>query len=155
MSGGGLEYVDEFKFPEDQGFTGSAGRQSVKGYMRGGQVKANQKMPKNVKAHGGEVSMHDKLVSEGEKMGYAYGGRVTESDTSGEFVQTRGKQATMDNANYPPGSPSSQRDKESGPTKKLRPRFKHGGGVRHVRGISPRARRGKGRRRQQTPRAWK
>jgi len=138
MSSGGLEYVDEFKFPADQGFTGSAGKQPVKGYMRGGHVKKYDDpgpLPKNVKARGGKISTHDKLVKEGGKMGYAYGGRVTESDTSGEFVQTRGKQTTMDNANYPPGSPSNQRDKESGPRKKLRPRFKHGGGVHHVRDV--------------------
>jgi len=145
-----VEYVDEFKFPADRGFTGSAGQQPVKGYMRGGYVKktgtANAMkgghmkyddpgpLPKNVKAHGGKMSTHDKLVYEGGKMGYAYGGKVTESDTSGEFVQTRGKQATMDNANYPPGYAGNQRDKESGPRKKLRPRFKHGG-VHHVRDV--------------------
>lgn len=57
----GLTY-GEFKFPAEQGFTGSAGKNKVKGYMRGGHVKrpvgkggARQKMPKNVKAKGGVV----------------------------------------------------------------------------------------------------
>jgi hypothetical protein len=38
-STGGLQYVKDFSFPADQGFTGSAGRSEVKGYMRGGSVK--------------------------------------------------------------------------------------------------------------------
>ena len=202
----GLTYVDEFTFPTEQGFTGSAGKENVRGYYRGGRVKdpvkaAAQKkrapgpgaarggylgdskkgMPKGVKARGGKMeyaeggevgvttprrgksmpqqgkqkkyaaksaaknrggmmdyaeggSVHDKLKAEGAKMGYAYGGTV--KNTSAEFVQTSGKQATMDNANYPPGHPASERDKESGPRKKLRPRFKKGGGVRQVRDAS-------------------
>lgn len=58
----GLTYVKDFSFPAEQGFTGSAGVHKVRGYMRGGHVKqpvgkggARQKMPKNVKAKGGEV----------------------------------------------------------------------------------------------------
>ena len=61
----GLTYVDEFTFPKEQGFTGSAGKQPVKGYMRGGHVKSPDKtkgkgssragMPKNVKGKGGKV----------------------------------------------------------------------------------------------------
>lgn len=69
----GLTY-GEFSFPSEQGFTGSAGKNSVKGYQRGGRVKkmaeggkfgkpgdkypnkgARQTMPKNVKKHGGAV----------------------------------------------------------------------------------------------------
>ena len=94
-------------------------------------------MPPGVKARGGMMeyneggSVHDKLRAEGEKMGYRYGGQV--KNTSAEFVQTSGKQATMDNANYPPGHPSSARGQESGPRKKIRPKFKTGGGVHHVR----------------------
>ena len=58
----GLTYVKEFEFPSAQGFTGSAGKQPVKGYMRGGKVKAcpkskaHQKMPPNVKMKGGKVN---------------------------------------------------------------------------------------------------
>lgn len=37
---GGFKYVDEFEFPADAGFTGSAGQQQVRGYARGGHVKA-------------------------------------------------------------------------------------------------------------------
>ena len=75
----GLTYVDEFSFPAEQGFTGSAGVHKVRGYMRGGHVKktgtanaaeggyygkpgdkyakskARQKMPANVKKKGGPV----------------------------------------------------------------------------------------------------
>ena len=38
-SSGGLKYVKDFEFPADQGFTGSAGQHTVKGYQRGGRVK--------------------------------------------------------------------------------------------------------------------
>lgn len=206
----GLTYVDEFTFPTEQGFTGSAGKHNVRGYYRGGRVKdpvkaAAQKkrapgpgaahggylgdskkgMPKGVKArggkmeyaeggevgvttprrgksmpqqarqtraakksakkaHGGEMSTHDKLRKEGEAMGYAYGGQV--KNTSSEFVQKSMGQDSMDHANYPPGHPASARDKESGPRKKLRPRFKGGGNVHQVRDMPAkrRAKSGKG-----------
>jgi hypothetical protein len=88
-------------------------------------------------AEGGSV--HDKLKAEGAAMGYAYGGQV--KNTSSEFVQKSMSQDSMDHANYPPGHPASQRDKESGPRKKLRPRFKGGGGVHQVRDM-PAKRRG-------------
>jgi len=89
------------------------------------------------KGHGGKMdyaeggSVHDKLKAEGAKMGYAYGGTV--KNTSAEFVQTRGKQDTMDHANFPVVNEASQRDKESGPRKERRPRFNYGGKVRQVR----------------------
>lgn len=61
----GLTYVKDFTFPSEQGFTGSAGKSNVKGYMRGGHVKSPDKtkgkgmsragMPTNVKAKGGVV----------------------------------------------------------------------------------------------------
>ncbi len=44
-SSGGLQYVKDFSFPADQGFTGSAGRSEVKGYMRGGSVKKGRNKP--------------------------------------------------------------------------------------------------------------
>lgn len=60
----GLTY-GEFKFPAEQGFTGSAGVHKVKGYMRGGRVRSPDKtkgkgksragMPANVKMKGGTV----------------------------------------------------------------------------------------------------
>lgn len=37
----GLQYVSEFSFSKEQGFTGSAGVQHVKGYARGGHVKTD------------------------------------------------------------------------------------------------------------------
>lgn len=61
----GMRYVKDFEFPAEQGFTGSAGVQHVKGYKRGGSVKSPDKtkgkgmskkgMPKDVKAKGGKV----------------------------------------------------------------------------------------------------
>lgn len=91
-------------------------------------------------AEGGSV--HDKLKAEGAKMGYAYGGTV--KNTSAEFVQTRGKQDTMDHANFPVVNESSQRDKESGPRKERRPRFNYGGKVRQVRAAPEKRRKASG-----------
>lgn len=202
----GLTYVDDFSFSEEQGFTGSAGKENVRGYYRGGRVKdpvkaAAQKkrapgpgashggylgdskkgMPKGVKARGGTVgvttprrgksmpqqgeqtraakksaaknrggmmdyaeggSVHDKLKAEGAKMGYAYGGTV--KNTSAEFVQTQGKQDTMDHANFPVVNEASQRDKESGPRKERRPRFNYGGKVHQVRAAPQKRRKASG-----------
>ena len=71
----GLTYVKDFEFPAEQGFTGSAGKNTVKGYMRGGHVlktargtggvkKARARrsasaadMPATVKSHGGSVGI--------------------------------------------------------------------------------------------------
>ncbi len=188
----GLTYVDEFSFPAEQGFTGSAGTSSVKGYMRGGHVKgrntpnksrkrakgttaaamggfmgpereiavddvtvtvprkhggrvkkygeggyygkpgdkypkskAHKKMPPKVKARGGSV--HDKLKHEGAKMGYAYGGRVHTSNTSGEFDMKRAKQDPMDHGNQPARRGRNQAEIEAGGTKRLKPGLKKGG----------------------------
>ncbi len=182
----GLTYVKDFSFPSEQGFTGSAGKESVKGYQRGGRVKKmaeggkfgkpgdkypklksgpsgkRSAMPKNVKKHGGAVkkqmggymgpereiavddvtitvpkmkggSVHDKLKREGGKMGYAYGGQVKESDTSGEFKQKRGKQKTMDTGVQPARRGRNQQEIEAGGTKRLKPGYMHGGGVHKVR----------------------
>ena len=76
----GLTYVKDFTFPSEQGFTGSAGKNSVKGYQRGGRVRKmgeggkfgkpgdkypklksgpagkRSAMPKGVKAKGGRVN---------------------------------------------------------------------------------------------------
>jgi hypothetical protein len=172
----GMTYVKDFSFPPEQGFTGSAGKSSVKGYMRGGHVKDHVKAAAQKKrapgpgaAHGGhmkdddyshggtvgvttkrgpksrrtkstmtkaagggymEGGMHDKLYAEGEKMGYMRGGRV--KDTSAEFVQQSRAQDPMDNALVPAGSTDAQ-DKAAGGHKRLKPKFKKGGGVRAVR----------------------
>jgi hypothetical protein len=116
--------------------------------QQGSQTAAAAKSVK--KGHGGKMeyaeggSVHDKLVSAGAEMGYAYGGQV--KNTSSEFVQKRGKQDTMDHANFPVVNEASQRDKESGPRKERRPRFNYGGKVRHVRDLpgKRRAKSGKG-----------
>jgi hypothetical protein len=128
----GLTYGD-FKFPAEQGFTGSAGVNKVRGYMRGGCVKskAHQKMPANVKAKGGTV--HEQLKSEGSKMGYAYGGQVKPSNTSAEFKAKRGKQNTMDHGVQPAQKGRNQQEVEAGGNKRLKPGYKKGGGVCRVR----------------------
>jgi hypothetical protein len=159
----GMQYVKEFSFPAEQGFTGSAGKSPVKGYMRGGAVKAthetanaNKHRAPSVRAsHGGTVGvttkrgpksrrekstmtkaagggymeggMHDKLYAEGDKMGYMRGGRV--KDTSSEFVQTAGPQASMDEGVQPARKGRTQADVEAGGTKRLKPRLARGGGV--------------------------
>jgi hypothetical protein len=153
----GLTYVKDFSFPAEQGFTGSAGVHKVRGYMRGGQVKkggkklakgttrmgeggyygkpgdkypnkgARQTMPKNVKAKGGTV--HDKLKSEGKKMGYAYGGQVKSSNTSAEFKQKRAKQDTMDYGVQPAQKGRNEAEVEAGGNKRLKAGYKEGGAV--------------------------
>jgi hypothetical protein len=183
----GLTYVKDFTFPSEQGFTGSAGKESVKSYQRGGRVKKMAEggyygkpgdkypklksgpagkraaMPKNVKGKGGPVkkqlggfmgpereiavddvkitvpkmkggSVHDKLKHEGAKMGYAYGGQVKESDTSGEFKQKRGKQNTMDHGVQPAQKGRNQAEIEAGGNKRLKAGYMKGGGVHRVRG---------------------
>lgn len=197
-TGAGLQYVKDFSFPSAQGFSGSAGAKEVKGYMRGGKVKANQKMPANVHKKGGKVtkaamgglmggpereisvddvtltmpkkrggrakkSMHDKLLSEGKKMGYASGGKVNgrkssigaspddvglkdwdqykKKNTSGEFKMKRGKQDSMDSGVQPARrgkNARSAQQAEAGGTGRLKPGYKKGGkavkkGVHRVR----------------------
>ncbi len=151
----GLTYVKDFTFPAEQGFTGSAGVNQVKGYSRGGRVKktgtANaaeggyfgkpgdqypklksgpkgkrSKMPANVKSHGG--SIHDKLKHEGGKMGYAYGGQV--KNTSAQFKQTRGKQDTMDHGVQPAQTGRNQAEVEAGGNKRLKAGYRKGGVIK-------------------------
>ena len=95
-SSGGLQYVKDFSFPSDQGFTGSAGKSEVKGYMRGGKVSstheptkrnvdhtkgkgrskkgmpgANRKRAsRGVKAKGGVVKKQMGGMMDSQKMGY-------------------------------------------------------------------------------------
>lgn len=158
-STGGLQYVSDFSFPSDQGFTGSA-----KGYKRGGPVKkmaggfmgpereiAVDDVTVTVpRAKGGRVglhksaarravgttrsakggSVHNKLVEHGAKMGFAYGGRV--KDTSSEFKAKRGKQKTMDHGVQPARRGKNARNAaqaEAGGTGRLLPGLKEGGRV--------------------------
>ena len=83
------------------------------------------------RAHGGSV--HDKLRHEGAKMGYAYGGQVKPSDTSGEFKQKRGKQDTMDHGVQPAQTGRNQAEVEAGGNKRLKAGYMKGGGVHTVR----------------------
>lgn len=113
----GLTY-GEFDFPAEQGFTGSAGKDSVKGYQRGGRVKPN---------------MHDKLQKEGEKLGFAQGGQVKTTDTSGRFKAKRGKMASMDHGVQPARRGANARNQaqaEAGGTGRLKPGLKAGGAVK-------------------------
>ncbi len=98
------------------------------------------------KKHGGKMSTHDKLKSEGAKMGYAYGGQV--KDTSSEFVEKSGKQDTMDTGNQPARRGRNQAEIEAGGTKRLKPGLNKGGymkgGVHKVRASARRRASGKG-----------
>lgn len=144
-STGGLQYVSEFSFPSDQGFTGSAGKTKVQGFKRGGPVKkmaggfmgpereiAVDDVTVTVpRAKGGAV--HNKLVKHGAKMGFAYGGRV--KDTSGEFKAKRGKQKTMDHGVQPARRGKNARNAaqaEAGGTGRLLPGLKKGGRVKKI-----------------------
>jgi hypothetical protein len=145
----GLTYVNEFSFPPEQGFSGSAGQRSVKGYMRGGCVKRGKsKLAKGTtkaamggfmgpereiavddvtitvpKMKGGAV--HNKLRKHGKTMGYKYGGQV--KDTSSEFKATRGPQDTMDDGVQPARKGRTQQEIEAGGTKRLKPGYAGGG----------------------------
>jgi len=148
----GLTYVKDFSFPAEQGFTGSAGVHHVRGYKRGGRVNkakggpVKKQMggliggPQGKLGHDREIvvddvtismpkmkggSVHQKLKHEGGKMGYKYGGQV--KNTSSEFVQTRGKQKTMDHGNQPARRGRNQAEIEAGGTKRLKPGLKKGG----------------------------
>ena len=48
----GPKYVDEFAYPSEAGFTGSAGVQHVRGYARGGPVKKEAQRAKVGKVMG-------------------------------------------------------------------------------------------------------
>jgi hypothetical protein len=52
---GGPQYVKDFSFPSECGFSGSAGKASVKGYMRGGKVAQK----------GQKATMHKKRMAKG------------------------------------------------------------------------------------------
>ncbi len=128
--------------------------------LKSGPTGKRSAMPKNVKGKGGPVkkqmggymgpereiavddvkitvpknrggSVHDKLKHEGAKMGYAYGGQV--KDTSAEFKQTRGKQATMDHGVQPAQKGNNEAEVEAGGNKRLKAGYGHGGGVHRVR----------------------
>ncbi len=121
----GLTYVNEFTFSKEQGFTGSAGVHSVKGYQRGGRV---SKASPVAAAEGG--SIHAQLRTEGAKLGYSYGGKV--KNTSSEFVAKKGPMPSMDSATDP-GRPANQAEKETGGRKRTLPGLMKGGGVHAVR----------------------
>lgn len=126
----GLTYVDNFTFSKEQGFTGSAGMQSVKNYQRGGRVKKDS--PPAAQAE----SVHAQLRSEGARLGFAYGGQV--KNTSAEFVAKKGSMPSMDSATDP-GRPANQAEKETGGRKRTLPGLMKGGKVRRVRKITKRA----------------
>lgn len=125
-----VKYVNNFEFPREAGFSGSAGANEVRGYMRGGSVKKSgaKGMPKPVmkKAghgkkmeHGGQYgkggSTHDKLMSHGKEMGYKHGGHHKMDDMDNANTQRTKKVA------------SNQRDKEFGDQPPVKPGFQKGG----------------------------
>lgn len=138
-STGGLQYVSDFSFPSDQGFTGSA----AKGFKRGGAVKKNMggfmgpereiavddvtvTVPR---AKGGAV--HNKLVKHGAKLGFKYGGQV--KNTSAEFVAKKGKMKSMDSGVQPARRGKNARNAaqaEAGGTGRLLPGLKKGGSIK-------------------------
>ena len=122
----GLTYVNEFTFSKEQGFSGSAGVHSVKGYQRGGRVQ--KAAPAVEAAEGG--SIHAQLRAEGGRMGFAYGGRV--KNTSSEFVAKKGSMPSMDSATDP-GKPANQAEKETGGRKRTLPGMGKGGKVHATR----------------------
>ncbi len=154
----GLTY-GEFEFPAEQGFTGSRAKGYKHGGAV--KKSAHQSMPPNVKKHGGvvkkamggfmgpereitvddvtistprakggRVGMHDKLKSAGAKLGFKYGGQV--KNTSAEFVEKHGKQATMDDGVQPARrgkNARNQAEAEAGGTGRLKPGLNRGGRV--------------------------
>jgi hypothetical protein len=137
-----IKYVKDFEFPAGAGFTGSAGKQPVKGYMRGGVVrrpapegkhvggpnpsaeypasKAHQSMPPNVHAEG---SMHDKLYTQGKKLGFAKGGYVAKP------------MDPMDSGVMPAHKGRTQQEIEAGGSKRMKPGFADGGKVTKERAL--------------------
>lgn len=164
-STGGLQYVSEFSFPTDQGFTGSAGRSEVKGYMRGGKVCA-QKGVKGAKgrksrakgttkaAMGGfmgperEIAVDDVTITVPKMKGGAVHDKLrkhgaemgysyggTVKKTSADFKLKRGPQKTMDHGNQPARRGRNQAEIEAGGTKRLKPGLKKGGKVK-IKGVA-------------------
>jgi len=129
----GLTYVKDFSFPAAQGFSGSAGQSTVRGYMRGGAVK---KAPVK-KAKGGTTmrdgrDMHSKLYDDGMTMGFKRGGQVKKMG----MPESRGPQATMDHGVQPAKKGDNEQQQEAGGTKRLKPGYKKGGGVHSIRGVT-------------------
>mgnify|MGYP003674237910 CR=1 FL=1 len=122
----GLTYVKDFSFPAAQGFSGSAGSNEVKGYMRGGTVK---KAPVK-KAKGGTTmrdgrDMHSQLYDQGMQMGFMRGGKVKKMG----MPTSRGPQDTMDTGNQPARKGRNQAEIEAGGTKRMKPGYQKGGEV--------------------------
>lgn len=163
----GFTYVKDFDFPSEQGFTGSAGKSSVKGYMRGGPVKAKherksaaKKLPMTAKSKGGTVGVTTERGPKSRRpkntmTKAAGGGSVHDKlykagadmgyarggmvkDTSGEFTMKSKPMASMDSGVQPKRKGRTQADIEAGGTKKLKPRFKEGGKVHRTKYITKR-----------------
>ena len=97
-STGGLQYVKDFSFPADQGFTGSAGVTNVKGYMRGGAVKGRNKPNRTPKrAKGTTAAAQGGMIGDApgqQKMGFQGGDRQINVDGVGITVpRARGGRA--------------------------------------------------------------
>jgi len=86
-----FKYVNEFEFPREAGYTGSAGQQMVKGYARGGKTDAAQDKAMVKSA----VHKHEKSMHKGEPLTkLAHGGKIKDTIRNEREEMARIKQET-------------------------------------------------------------
>ena len=82
-----IKYVKDFEFPSEFGFSGSAGKQQVKGYARGGKVHSDAMQDKKmVKA---AVHKHEKAQHPGEPLTKMKKGGEIETKTERKRYQKK------------------------------------------------------------------
>jgi len=82
-----IKYVKDFEFPSEFGFSGSAGKQQVKGYARGGKIHGDAMQDKKmVKA---AVHKHEKAQHPGEPLTKMKGGGKIETKTERKRYQKK------------------------------------------------------------------
>lgn len=82
-----LKYVKDFEFPSEFGFSGSAGKQQVKGYARGGKVHSDAMQDKKmVRA---AVHKHEKAQHPGEPLTKMKKGGEIETKTERKQYQRK------------------------------------------------------------------
>ncbi len=73
----------------------------------------------------------------GGRIGFYGGGKVyKDRNTSSEFVQTKGKQDSMDSGVQPKRKGRNQAEIEAGGVKKLKPKYAKGGKTKKIRKLS-------------------
>lgn len=86
-----FKYVNDFEFPREAGYTGSAGQQMVKGYARGGKTDAAQDKAMVKSA----VHKHEKSMHKGEPLTkLAHGGKIKDTIRNEREEMARIKQET-------------------------------------------------------------